>query len=222
MVSSVEFGTTSALFGQSTPQTRILDRIDSDGDGTITKEEFITHRPEDMDEEQAEEMWSTLDTEGTGSLSGSDFISLMQSMRPPRPPQGGDESQRSAGLQSLLEKIDEDEDGTITEAEFLAARPEDMSEEQAEEMWSMLDTEGAGSLSQTEFLSAMETLKPPAGQAPMGSSVPPSENGEESEADSDALTQAILSAIQQYTSGLSSEALSGNLLASSGLLSTTA
>jgi Ca2+-binding EF-hand superfamily protein len=68
----------------------LFNKIDSDGDGSVSKDEFISSRPEDVSEEQADEMWSSLDTESAGSLTESQFLSAMESRKPPQGPPPGD------------------------------------------------------------------------------------------------------------------------------------
>jgi Ca2+-binding EF-hand superfamily protein len=73
----------------------LFSKIDTDEDGSVSAEEFVSNRPEGVSEEQAKEMWGQLDTENSGSLTESQFMSAMEKLQPPpgRPPIGGNSPQ---------------------------------------------------------------------------------------------------------------------------------
>ncbi|MGO7741202.1 EF-hand domain-containing protein, partial [Rhizobium johnstonii] len=60
---------------------------------------------------------------------------------PPPPPAEDDQSQY------LLSDLDTNGDGLVTLDEFMAGKPEDVTESQASQLFSMLDTSDTGSLS---------------------------------------------------------------------------
>ncbi len=62
--------------------SELFSKIDTNGDGSVSKEEFISNRPEEMTEEQATSLWSKLDTDNTGGLTESQFSSAMEAQRP--------------------------------------------------------------------------------------------------------------------------------------------
>ncbi len=74
----------------------MLQHLDSDGDGQITKEEFDTGRGE---------RFNSIDTDSNGSLS----IGEMDQMR---------EAKREKMRQSRFERMDQDNSGAVTEEEF--------------------------------------------------------------------------------------------------------
>ena len=49
----------------------VLNKIDSNADGLVSKNEFITNRPQEVSEEQAKQMWSKIDSNNAGSLTSS-------------------------------------------------------------------------------------------------------------------------------------------------------
>lgn len=71
--------------------------------------------------------------------------------------------------------MDSDGDGMVTQAEFVAARPDDVSEEQASSLFASFDSEDAGTLS-VDALS--EAMAQGPGQAPRGPP-PPSDEGDD-------------------------------------------
>lgn len=57
-------------------------------------------------------------------------------------------------LQAVVSRIDADGDGKVTSAEFVAARPEHISEDEAASLFSSIDTEGRGVLDVSRLTSA--------------------------------------------------------------------
>ena len=124
----------------------LLSDLDTDGDGQVSKAEFVAGRPSDVSEEQAGTLFDSFDSEGSGSLSVdalTEAMSAQQSERPEGPPPSADDDQ----FASLLSDLDTDGDGLVTLDEFMAGKPDDVTEDQASQLFSLLDTSGAGSLS---------------------------------------------------------------------------
>ena len=124
----------------------LLSDLDTDGDGQVSKAEFVAGRPSDVSEEQAGTLFDSFDSEGSGSLSVdalTEAMSAQQSERPEGPPPSADDDQ----FASLLSDLDTDGDGLVTLDEFMAGKPDDVTESQASQLFSLLDTSGAGSLS---------------------------------------------------------------------------
>lgn len=122
-------------------------QLDSDGDGYVTKAEFVAARPSDVTEDQANTLFGSFDSESTGSLSVDVLAEAMSAQQSQRP--GGDD------LASLLSDLDTDGDGSISKDEFVAGRPSDVTEDQAGTLFDSFDSEGAGSLSVDELTEAM-------------------------------------------------------------------
>ncbi|WP_334545716.1 EF-hand domain-containing protein [Rhizobium leguminosarum] len=124
----------------------LLSDLDTDGDGLVSKAEFVASRPSDVSEEQAGTLFDSFDSEGSGSLSVdtlTEAMSAQQSERPEGPPPSADDDQ----FASLLSDLDTDGDGLVTLDEFMAGKPDDVTESQASQLFSLLDTSGTGSLS---------------------------------------------------------------------------
>ncbi|MBY3045456.1 EF-hand domain-containing protein [Rhizobium leguminosarum] len=139
-------------------------QLDSDGDGYVSKAEFVTARPSDVSEDEAGTLFDSFDSEGSGSLSVdalTEAMSAQQSERaegPPPPPPSDDDD-----LTSMLSDLDTDGDGQVSKAEFVAGRPSDVSEEQAGTLFDSFDSESSGSLSVdtlTEAMSAQRSERP--------------------------------------------------------------
>jgi hypothetical protein len=128
--------------------------------------------------------------------------------------QQGDSTSKEAaqGFSDLFGKIDTDGNGSVSQAEFVSNRPQDVSEDQAKAMWSQLDTSNSGSLTESQFMSALANLGPPPGPPPGGfegqgesgtASIAASSSASSSSSTATAtseLLQALLAAIQSYTS----------------------
>ena len=56
-----------------------------------------------------------------------------------------------AAAAKLYNNLDTDGDGTVSQAEFVSARPDDVTEEMATQLYSSLDTDSSGTLSESEF-----------------------------------------------------------------------
>ncbi|MFH0823733.1 MAG: EF-hand domain-containing protein [Pseudomonadota bacterium] len=166
MVSSISSagGLSSSYISQM--QEKMLKAVDSNGDGSVSKDEFVSNRPKEVSEDQASEMWGRLDTGDSGSLTGSEFMSAMENQGPPpgQPPgefEGQDESDETSSttsgsgttasnelVQALLEAIDK----------YTAATEEsDSTSNQARgslsDLFGKLDTDGDGSVSKEEYVS---------------------------------------------------------------------
>ena len=68
----------------STPE--MYDKMDADGDGSVTQEEFVAARPDDVTEEMAANLYNNFDTDTSGSLTESEFETAMNQAPPPPPP----------------------------------------------------------------------------------------------------------------------------------------
>lgn len=135
-----------------------ISSLDTNGDGIVSAEELAaaekssgTQRTQDP----------TVENENAASGVASQVAGGVMAMLLAN---AGGEAEAQAddrpSAADLFAKIDADQDGKVTEAEFVAARPEDMSKEDATALFAELDGEGTGSLTQSQFVDAMEQLRP--------------------------------------------------------------
>lgn len=169
--------------------------LDKNGDGTVSQDEFSAGRPSDVSANQSAALFGSLNTSGTGALTYDEYVAGSESAADStsaklsgemmskildmiQQAQGTDRPQPPSSA-DMFANMDTDGDGSVTQAEFVAARPENVSEEQATDFFSRLDTEGTGALTEEQFSSAMEANRP-AGPPP-GMMPPPAEAASETD-----------------------------------------
>jgi Ca2+-binding EF-hand superfamily protein len=85
----------------------LFSTIDADGDGNVTREEFLSARPSDMSEEQAAQLFDQFDTEGTGTLSQDQFVEAFEANRPDGPPPPPSETASTSDELDVEDILDE-------------------------------------------------------------------------------------------------------------------
>jgi len=70
-----------------------------------------------------------------------------------------DGSSSESPMDQLFASLDTNQDGTISQNEFVAGRPKEMSESDAENLFKSLDTQNAGSLTKDQFAEGLDALK---------------------------------------------------------------
>jgi Ca2+-binding EF-hand superfamily protein len=157
----------------------MLSKLDTNSDNSISRDEFIAGKPKDASTEKAGSLFDKLDSQKTGSLSLTDMASAFQQMAStmqssllsaqeardgdwPPSPRGDGKGPPDPG--EMFGKLDSDGDGTVTRAEFVAGRPDQVNETQAGAFFD--DIAGSSSsdgLTQDQFVEGMKKAGPPDG-----------------------------------------------------------
>ena len=132
--------------------SEMYDKMDADGDGAVTQEEFVASRPDDVTEEMAANLYNSFDTDTSGALTESEYETAMNQAPPPPPPPGvGGGMGSSTEKSQTFSELDTNQDGVVSAEELAAARPDDVTEEMAANLFKSLDTDGSGGLTETEY-----------------------------------------------------------------------
>lgn len=141
--------------------SQVFDDLDTDDDDTVSREEFVAGRPDDLSEEEANALFDEIAGEDSDSATEEQFTAGMQ---PPQAPSSGGAG-GMASPEEIFAQLDTDGDDTVSLEEFVAGRPDDVSEEQATALFSSIAGEDADSITEEQFASAMPPPPPPMEQA---------------------------------------------------------
>ncbi|MDH6265730.1 Ca2+-binding EF-hand superfamily protein [Rhizobium sp. SG_E_25_P2] len=167
-------------------QQEMFNKTDTDQNGALSQSEFVSSRPSKMSEEAATKLYSKIDTEGTGSVT---FDQLSAAKQAPESRMGGDAMGAMMGLRqqggmppmagmgdpsSLYSDLDADSDAKLTESEFLAKAPGGEDDARAQELFSKIDSEGQGYVTEEQFTTFVTENAPkgPMGPPPGGMNMP--------------------------------------------------
>jgi Ca2+-binding EF-hand superfamily protein len=209
---------TSISTNQSSYYKNSLANLDKDGNGKISSQEFTLAKPADVSDTQSASLFDRLSNGNSDGIifdqttssdsdadSDSDYsvmsdmmsrmMSLMQTMMSETA--SDPSAAQSSGDDNPLLKADTDNDGKITLSEFISGKPEDLTEEQATELFAKMDTESQGYITTDSVKNGPP--EQPSGPPPSGP--PPSEQASgstETEDDtSDTLLLETLKSIQE-------------------------
>jgi Ca2+-binding EF-hand superfamily protein len=140
----------------------LFNRIDSSGDGSITKSELenaVTTGGGTT--ASADALYAELDPNGTGSVSESQFANTVQSLFSPEmgaqlisAQEGAQSGTQPAGgfAEQLFSQLGSSGDGTLTKAELEQAVTKNGGTTQAADaLWAKLDPSGASSITEQQF-----------------------------------------------------------------------
>ncbi|OAN52286.1 hypothetical protein A6A04_00910 [Paramagnetospirillum marisnigri] len=192
--------------------SQMFSDLDVDGDGSVTREEFLAGRPEDVSESQASAFFDKLAGSDATSLTEDQFAAALEQAEPPPPPGGTGRAGGPPDASQMFSDLDVDGDGNVTREEFLAGRPEDVSESQASAFFDKLAGTDATSLTEDQFAAALEQAgPPPSADASQASATADSQPLSES------LLQQLLQAISSYQESAYRNANASSLLQTSSL-----
>jgi Ca2+-binding EF-hand superfamily protein len=97
----------------------MLANLDADEDGMISRDEFVSGRPDDVSEDMAGSLFDSMDSEDSGSMSIDDLSSAMAQNGPPMgpPPAGGPPSGGIASSDDDNDDEDDDDDDATSATE---------------------------------------------------------------------------------------------------------
>ncbi|WP_095066938.1 EF-hand domain-containing protein [Pseudomonas sp. Irchel 3A18] len=169
---SLTSGTNSKKF-----QEELLAKLDTDGDGSINKEELSSALSSDKKDGitvSLSEAFSSLDSNDDDSLDADELAALT----PPPPPPATDLAE------DLLSSLDTDGDGSINSDELTTGLTNTGSTADSTKVFDALDTNEDGTVSLEELTASLQPQQPPAGP-------PPAQNANVSSTDSAALFSAL-------------------------------
>lgn len=167
-------GVSSSYYLQQMQQS-LFNKADADASGSISAEEFAAAKPDKSSggaksAAKAEELFSALDASGDGEISTEEFNALFSRLDSGTASSMLQFQQMPNPMADLLSRADEDEDGSLTLDELTAAAPEELSDTEAAEfaakMFGEMDSDGDGSVTQSEMQAFEETRRAEGGHMP--------------------------------------------------------
>ena len=135
-------------------QKALLDKLDTDGDGSVNQDELSTALSQKSDDGvlvSLSENFTDLDSDSSGDLSSEE----MAAMAPPPPPP----PQQARG-EELFGQLDADGDGSVTASELTSALQASASTSTSSDTSAMLmealDSDSSGGVSSDEFNNALQ------------------------------------------------------------------
>lgn len=161
-------------------QEALLSKLDTDEDGSISKEELgsaLNSDSKDGITVSLSQAFSSLDSDEDDSLDAEELAALTP---PPPPPQPSVNDLAD----ELLSSLDSDGDGSISSDELSVGLTGAGSSADSSQVFSALDTNEDGTVSLEELTASLQPQQPPAGP-------PPAQTASVSETDSAALFSAL-------------------------------
>lgn len=202
----------AASYGQSPPNMdkrleKVFSKFDTNGDGTIDKDELATAQANAEDGSRDAELLAGLTTDDNGGITLEDFKTQAQAMfekkkgqraeggAPPPPPDSSE----------MFSNLDVNGDGTVDESELgemVAMGPD--GGPSASQLLKEMDTDGSGGVSEDEFKAHLEKMKSQmmAQGGPMGSGESSGTGSTSSSSETtsaEQLAQLLANAIKSYS-----------------------
>ncbi|RAU22772.1 hypothetical protein CU669_05115 [Paramagnetospirillum kuznetsovii] len=196
--------------------SKMISSLDTNNDKSVSKSEFVAGKPKNVSDDQAGSLFDALDSSGTGSMNLTDLLSsfqqmasTMQSTLIQAQSDSGNSDSGNSGIGSvghhhgppdaseMFAKLDADGDGTVTRDEFVAGRPDNVSEADANSFFDKVSGSNGDSLTQTQLAEGLKSAGPPGGPPPgVASSSSASSSSTSSSDDPGELLDKLLAALQ--------------------------
>jgi len=158
-------GADSATSSNS-PLDQVFQAMDTNGDGSVSQSEMETYlEQQGATQGQADAMYASLDQSGSGGVSESQMQTALQQGGQVHHGGGGHHhhhggvsgSSSSDPADQLLQAIDSNDDGSVSETEFSDFFTQNGgTATQAQQDFTDLDSSGSGTLSSADFASAIQ------------------------------------------------------------------
>ncbi len=146
-------------------------RIDGNGDGKVTRDEFVSGAPSGVGGDVAGTLFDTLDQQKAGALSESDLASAFQQLSIVAQSlliqlQSGNFGSTAGSANGggpgseLFSKLDANGDGTVTRDEFVAGKPDNVSEDQAGKLYDSIAGANTDGLTQQQLIDGLQSQRP--------------------------------------------------------------
>ncbi|OSQ38452.1 hypothetical protein TMES_11555 [Thalassospira mesophila] len=151
---SLQETTQSSQSNGAVEASQMFDKLDSNGDGALSKEEFLAGKPDDVSDDQAENLWEQISGGSSDAVSQDDFVTAMQSGAG-APPAGGGGGGGGSGDDSeeSYDALDTNKDGVVSLQELMAASSgtESVSDD---DLANLINSDSDGSTTSTTSTSA--------------------------------------------------------------------
>lgn len=139
----------------------IFKRLDGDGDGAVTAEEYVARSIHKADPDNARKLFGRIDGNADGRLTAEEFSGFLGGARKPGgppanapggppakgPPAAWDDP--DAEFKRIFRRMDADGDGSLTEAEYVERTR--WPEAKARAIWRASDGDGDGKVTEREY-----------------------------------------------------------------------
>jgi Ca2+-binding EF-hand superfamily protein len=135
----------------STRWQDFLKNADTDGDGKVSRAEFQAAMAQKSDGANADDLFSKLDTNGDGYIDTSEAATAQKTHHGHH----HHGQQQATDPIQVFEQADQDGDGNIKKADFLAALPAGTDSKTAGQVFDSMDTNKDGVVSAAEYMAAL-------------------------------------------------------------------
>lgn len=208
-------GASASTQQQDAPDpSQLFSKLDTNNNGSLSLDEFLAGKPQGMSTDDATKLFNSIDAKGTGSITEDQFATSLKAdeaahggkVHGGHHHHGGGRAAEAAA--NMFKQMDTDNNGSVTQAEFLAAKPGDMTDDQATQLFQAIDSSNSGSITQDQLTKYMQEQDQAKGassstQAGSGSST---ENATLAQDLLKQLTQVIQNFNSSYVDGAASAA----------------